>query len=127
MLEDVGTDVRRAIDAAKAVALPAGDASWARNDIDRFILAAIEKAGLGPGRDADKRALIRRATYDLIGLPPTLEEIDAFLNDKSPDAFAKRQKLFPPFTLPARRAWGQLSAEAVALLRRSTPFTVSTL
>lgn len=62
---------------------------WARNDIDRFILARLEADGLKPVRPADRRTLIRRATFDLIGLPPTPEEVDAFVNDKSPDAFAK--------------------------------------
>ncbi len=65
------------------------DAQWARNDVDRFILARLEKEGLRPVRAADKRALIRRATFDLIGLPPTPEEVDAFVNDSSPEAFAK--------------------------------------
>ncbi len=62
---------------------------WAKNDLDRFILARLEKANLKPAPDAEKRVLIRRATFDLIGLPPTPEEVDAFLKDKSRDAFAK--------------------------------------
>ena len=62
---------------------------WPRNAIDRFILARLEKEGLKPVAPADKRALIRRATFDLTGLPPTPEEVDAFLRDNSPDAFAK--------------------------------------
>jgi hypothetical protein len=62
---------------------------WPRGDVDRFILAKLEERGLAPARDADKRTLIRRATFDLIGLPPTPEEIDAFLADESPDAFAR--------------------------------------
>lgn len=64
-------------------------ASWPKTDIDRFVLANLERAGLTPVRAADKRTLIRRATLDLIGLPPTPEEIDAFEKDESPDAFAK--------------------------------------
>jgi len=63
--------------------------SWPKTDIDRFVLARLEKAGLTPVRAADKRTLIRRATLDLIGLPPTAAEIDAFEKDASPDAFAK--------------------------------------
>jgi len=63
--------------------------SWPKTDIDRFVLARLERAGLTPVRPADKRTLIRRATLDLIGLPPTMEEIEAFENDDSPDAFAK--------------------------------------
>ena len=62
--------------------------SWPKTDIDRYVLARLERAGLAPVRAADKRTLIRRATLDLIGLPPTPEEIDAFENDGSPDAFA---------------------------------------
>jgi Protein of unknown function (DUF1553)/Protein of unknown function (DUF1549)/Planctomycete cytochrome C len=63
--------------------------SWARTDIDRFILARLEAKGLAPVRAADRRALIRRATFDLIGLPPTPEEVDAFVHDQFKDAFAK--------------------------------------
>jgi len=59
------------------------------NPIDSFILAKLEAKGLKPGPVADRRTLIRRATYDLTGLPPTPEEINAFLKDDSPDAFAK--------------------------------------
>ena len=63
--------------------------TWAHSDVDRFILADLEAQKLAPSAAADKRTLIRRATYDLIGLPPTLTEIDDFLADASPDAFAK--------------------------------------
>jgi mono/diheme cytochrome c family protein/cytochrome c553 len=62
---------------------------WAKTDIDRFVLAKLEKEGLTPVRLADKRTLIRRATLDLTGLPPTAEDIKAFENDKSSDAYAK--------------------------------------
>ena len=65
------------------------DGSWVRNEIDRFILAKLEKAGLKPAPPTDKRTLIRRATFDLIGLPPTPEEVEAFLKDDAPDAFAR--------------------------------------
>jgi hypothetical protein len=60
-----------------------------RNPIDNFIFARLQKAGLKPSREADTRTLIRRVTFDLTGLPPTPEEVRAFLNDKSPDAYAK--------------------------------------
>jgi hypothetical protein len=63
------------------------DRSWPRSPLDRFILARLEEKGLRPVAPADKRSLIRRATFDLIGLPPTPEEIAAFLADNSPDAF----------------------------------------
>jgi hypothetical protein len=65
------------------------DAAWAQNPIDRFILAALEAKGLKPGPVADRRTLLRRATFDLIGLPPTPAETAAFLNDASPDAWAR--------------------------------------
>jgi hypothetical protein len=65
------------------------NAEWPRKEIDQFILAELEKHGLMPVRAATKREWIRRATFDLIGLPPTPEEIDAFENDKSPEAHAK--------------------------------------
>lgn len=57
--------------------------------IDRFLLARLEAAGIEPAPAADKRTLLRRATFDLIGLPPTPQEIDAFLADESPQAFEK--------------------------------------
>ncbi len=63
--------------------------AWPRTDIDRFILAALEAQGLAPASDADKRVLLRRATYDLLGLPPTPEELAAFLADSSEDAFSR--------------------------------------
>ena len=61
----------------------------ARTDIDRFVLAKLEEKGLEPLRAADRRQLIRRATFDLTGLPPTPEEVAAFAGDTSPDAFEK--------------------------------------
>jgi cytochrome c553/mono/diheme cytochrome c family protein len=64
-------------------------ADWVRTPVDRFILAKLEAAGLTPAPPADKRTLIRRVTYDLIGLPPTPAEIAAFLADDSPEAFAR--------------------------------------
>lgn len=62
---------------------------WARDDIDRFILAKLEAQGLQPTTDADKVTLLRRVTFDLTGLPPTPEELDSFINDTSPDAFER--------------------------------------
>jgi cytochrome c553 len=59
------------------------------NPIDAFIRAKLKEKGLSPAPPADKRTLIRRATFDLTGLPPTPQEVDAFLTDKSPDAFDK--------------------------------------
>ncbi len=63
--------------------------SWPNNDIDRFVLARLESEGLTPAPRADRPTLIRRVTLDLIGLPPTPEEVEAFLADTSPDAFER--------------------------------------
>ncbi len=68
---------------------PADSSAWSASPIDRFIHARLAEHGLMPARPADRRTLIRRATFDLIGLPPTPEEVDAFLSDASPEAFAK--------------------------------------
>ncbi len=65
------------------------DASWPQSPIDYFVLAGLEANHLQPAPPADKRTLIRRATFDLTGLPPTSEEVHAFLADESPDAFAR--------------------------------------
>ncbi|NOS71065.1 MAG: DUF1553 domain-containing protein [Verrucomicrobia bacterium] len=71
-------------------ALPAvDDRKWPRNPIDYFTLARLEKEKLKPNPEADKATLIRRATLDLTGLPPTIAEVDAFLADKSHDAYEK--------------------------------------
>jgi hypothetical protein len=66
------------------------NATWARNPIDNFVLARLEKEGLSPSPAAGRAQLLRRVTFDLTGLPPTLAELDAFLADKSPDAYEKR-------------------------------------
>ena len=63
--------------------------AWAKSPIDAFILAKLEAKGLSPNGPADKRVLIRRAYFDLIGLPPTPAQVEAFVKDESPDAFAK--------------------------------------
>ena len=63
---------------------------WVRNPIDQFILARLDREGLQPSVEADKVTLLRRVTYDLTGLPPTPAEVDAFLADKSPDAYERR-------------------------------------
>ncbi len=63
--------------------------AWVRTPIDAFILHGLETKGLSPAPPADKVALLRRTTYDLTGLPPTPAEVDAFLADKSDDAFAR--------------------------------------
>jgi cytochrome c553 len=65
------------------------DAAWPKGDIDRFVLAKLESEGLAPVAPADRRTLIRRATFDLTGLPPTPEEVEAFASDPDAQAFAK--------------------------------------
>ncbi|MGH9841403.1 MAG: DUF1549 domain-containing protein [Blastocatellia bacterium] len=71
---------------------------WPRNAIDHFVLARLEQEGLQPSPEADRAALLRRLSFDLTGLPPTLKELDDFINDKSPGAYE---------TLFRRRATGR--------------------
>ncbi|HKB37439.1 MAG TPA: DUF1549 domain-containing protein, partial [Gemmataceae bacterium] len=71
-------------------ALPkVAEEGWSRNALDRFILAALESRQWKPAAEADRTTLIRRVTLDLTGLPPTPAEVDAFLADRSPDAYEK--------------------------------------
>ena len=63
--------------------------SWIKNPIDQYVLRKLLAAGLNPNNEADRERLIRRVTFDLTGLPPTIKEIDDFLNDKSPNAYEK--------------------------------------
>src|SRR6185437_6291426 len=63
--------------------------SWPRNPIDSFILAKLEKNGLKPSPPADRYALVRRLSLDLTGLPPTREEVNAFVSDRRPDAYER--------------------------------------
>jgi len=65
------------------------DRAWIQTPVDAFILEGLKKAGLRPAPQADRATLIRRVTYDLHGLPPTPEEVAAFVADKSPNAWAK--------------------------------------
>ncbi len=65
------------------------NAAWPKSDIDRYLLAALEGKGLSPVGDADRRTLIRRAYLDVVGLPPTPEEVEAFVADTDPRAFEK--------------------------------------
>ncbi len=68
---------------------PVRDRDWPRRRIDRFLLARLEQAGLRPTPPADRRTWIRRASFDLVGLPPTPEEVEAFVKDPAPDAAEK--------------------------------------
>ena len=64
-------------------------ASWGRDELDAFVLAPLESAGLQPAREADRSTLLRRLSFDLTGLPPTIEELDAFELDDRPDAYER--------------------------------------
>ena len=75
--------------ARSAVPTSKSHADWPRNPIDNFILAKLEKAGLQPSPEADRATLIRRVTLDLTGLLPTPDEVQAFINDKSADAYER--------------------------------------
>ena len=91
------------------------DASWVRTPVDNFILAKLTAAKLAPSAPADKRTLIRRATYDLIGLPPTQKEIDDFAKDPSPRAFEKvvdRLLASPQYGVRWARHWMDVSRYA---------------
>ena len=66
-----------------------GNRAWPRNPIDSFVLARLEQEGLQPSPEADRATLLRRASFDLTGLPPTPGELDAFLKDASPNAYEK--------------------------------------
>ena len=69
---------------------PVKNKSWLRNPIDNFVLARLEKEKLKPSPEADQATLLRRLSLDLIGLPPTIAELDAFLADKNKDAYEKQ-------------------------------------
>jgi hypothetical protein len=75
--------------AVQGLAPPDDSTGWARHPVDRFIIAKLRAQGLVPVGRAERRALVRRATFDLIGLPPTPEEVEAFAQDEAPDALAK--------------------------------------
>jgi hypothetical protein len=89
--------------------------SWPRNAIDDFILARLEKEGLHPSPEADRLRLLRRASLDLRGLPPSPDEIDAFAKDQSPDAYEKMIDRFladPAFGERWARVWLDLARYA---------------
>ena len=98
----------------KAQALPkVKDTAWLRGRVDHFILASLEAKALTPSREADARTLIRRLTFDLTGLPPTPEEVRAFVNDTRPDAYARLVD-----DLMGRRAFGERMASVWLNLAR---------
>ncbi len=91
------------------------DMAWPKNEIDHFLLARMEKEGLKPAVEADKYALIRRVSLDLTGLPPTIEEVDAFVNDADPKAYEKlvdRLMAKPAFGEHWAQMWLDLSRYA---------------
>ena len=65
------------------------DAAWVRNPIDNFVLARLEREGIAPSKETERARLLRRVSFDLTGLPPTVAELDAFLADQSKDAYEK--------------------------------------
>src|SRR5438552_8663420 len=90
--------------------------AWIGNPVDAFVLSKLEAAGLSPAPSAEKRTLLRRATIDLIGLPPTPEELQAFLADAAPDAFAKvvdRLLASPQYGERWARHWLDLARYAI--------------
>ena len=90
---DQRAEAQRTHWAFQPVRLPAvpsvKDAAWVKNPIDAFVLAELESRGLKPSPPADRRTLIRRVSYDLTGLPPTPAEVEAFVGDADPEAYAK--------------------------------------
>ncbi len=87
---------------------------WPRNDLDRFVLARLEQEGLQPSPEADRVTLVRRLTLDLTGLPPTVAEVDAFVTDRSPDAYEKlvERLLHSPHY---GERWGRLWLDGAAM------------
>ena len=101
---------------ARPGAVEVKDKTWPGGEIDRFVLQKLEGAGIKPSPEADKRTLIRRLSFDLTGLPPTREEIRAFLADESPGAYTELVDRL--LGRPAvRRAHGALLARPGALRR----------
>jgi hypothetical protein len=97
--------VRPAVPAVK-------NATWARNDVDRFILARLEAEGLKPSPEADRHALVRRLTLDLTGLPPTIEEVDAFVADGNTEKLVDRLLASPHFGERWGKVWLDLARYA---------------
>ena len=99
----------------RAPAPAVNEASWLRNDIDRFILGNLERNELKPSPEADRHTLVRRVYLDLIGLPPTPEEADFYVSDKSPEAYGNlvdRLLKSPRYGERWARAWLDLARYA---------------
>jgi mono/diheme cytochrome c family protein len=89
--------------------------NWPRHALDYFVLAGIESAGLAPAAEADRHALIRRVYLDLVGLPPSLDQVDTFISDKRPDAYERmveRALADPAFGERWARVWLDLARYA---------------
>jgi hypothetical protein len=89
--------------------------SWPKNDIDRFVLARLEQLGIAPSPEAERHELLRRVTFDLTGLPPTVAELDAFLADQTPDAYERvvdRLLATPAAAEESARLWLDLARYA---------------
>lgn len=87
--EGKGTQTWWAIEPWEGRELPRGATEWGETPIDRYVEAELTKRGLKPSGEADRRTLIRRLALDLLGLPPSSEEVEAFEADRSPDAYAR--------------------------------------
>jgi hypothetical protein len=102
--------------APRRTALPfVKETSWPRNAIDFFVLAQLEAKGLPHADDADRQALIRRLAFDITGLPPTLEEVDAFVRDSSPAAYERLVEKYlasPAYGENMARSWLDLARYA---------------
>lgn len=85
--DDVWWSLRPLAQPSPPSAAPDGFASWPRTPVDRFVLARLRGKSLEPAPEADRRTLLRRLTFDLVGLPPAPEEVEAFARDPSPDAY----------------------------------------
>ena len=105
-----------AFDAPTKPAQPdVSEATWPKNALDYFVLARMEGEGLSPAPEAEKATLIRRASLDLIGLPPTPKEVDDFLVDTSPDSFERVvDRLLADHRYGERWAWDWLDAARYA-------------
>jgi hypothetical protein len=89
--------------------------AWPRNAVDTFVLARLDHEGIAPAPEADRATLLRRVTLDLTGLPPTPEEVDAFLADPSPDAYERRvDQLLASPRYGERMVWEWLEAARYA-------------
>ncbi len=108
---------------------PVQNQDWPRTEIDRFVLAKLEAAGLSPAPDADRRRLIRRLSFDLIGLPPSPAEVEAFAHDASPEAVARlvdRLLASPQFGERWGRHWLDVARYAESSgLERNVPYRMA--